>query len=72
METKIDLAARHYILLEEGSANKKVPFCMRLVGLDGADRTKQQQVWRRIEKLLSEVKTTDFPMSFANAAILSR
>ncbi len=42
METKIDLAAHHYILLEEGSANKKVPFCMQLVGLDGANRTKQQ------------------------------
>jgi hypothetical protein len=53
METKIEFAARHYILLKVGSANKMVLFCMRLVGLDGADRTKQQQSWQRIEKLLS-------------------
>jgi hypothetical protein len=66
METKIDLAARHYIMLKEGSANKKVPFCMQLVGLDGADRTKQQQVQHRIVKPLSEVKTTDFPIYIAN------
>ena len=67
---KIDLAARHYILLEEGAVNKKVPFCMRLVGLDGDDRTKQQQVRRRIEKILSEGKetsvTADFPILSAN------
>jgi len=70
MEKKIDLAARHYILLEEGAVNKKVPFCMRLVGLDGDDRTKQQQVRRRIEKNLSEGKetsvTADFPILSAN------